>query len=316
MGLIVIPDDSPPVLSTSAAYRLLAGAEVQLYTTRPATLKELTERIRDAEIVINIRASSRFTRDVLASSKPVRLISIWGTGTDNVDLVAARELGIRVTNTPGVSAVAVAEHTLALMLSVARQLVSIDQLVRQGEWPRGLVTQLHGKTLGLVGLGAVGRQAARLGKGIGMRVIAWTFNPNPQLAAELDLTLVSFEDVFRQSDVVSVHVRQSPESIGMINKTYLEMMKPTALLINTSRGAIVVERDLVDALENRRIGGAGLDVFEVEPLPSDNPLHRLRNVVLTPHSAGITLETTETGLTEAIQNIFNFLDGNATNLVV
>jgi D-3-phosphoglycerate dehydrogenase len=167
---------------------------------------------------------------VLHKCPVLRPISIWGTGTDNIDLAAARTRGIRVTNTPGVSAVAVAEHTLALMMAIAKRTIQVDQEVRQGHWPRAMVTQLRGKTLGLIGTGAIGQEVARLGAGIGMRVIAWTFHPRGDVAE-----WVAFDDVFRQSDVVSVHVRLTTETSRLIRREHLELMKPGAILINTAR---------------------------------------------------------------------------------
>ncbi len=311
MTRIVIPDDAPAVMSPSVAFRKLAGHDVRIYSTRPSGPSELAERIARSDVVINIRSTSRFTEDVLETCSGLRLISIWGTGTDNVDLAAARTRGIRVTNTPGVSAVAVAEHTLALMMAVAKQTVQVDLAVREGQWPRAMVTELRGKTLGLIGTGAIGREVARLGAGIGMRVIAWSFHPDGDFAE-----WVAFDDVFRQSDVVSIHVRLSPDTSGLIRREHLELMKPTAILINTARGGIVKESDLVQALAANRIGGAGLDVFETEPLPRDSPLSAMRNVVLTPHSAGITPEATEAGLALAIENVFSFLAGQPANVVV
>ena len=189
-------------------------------------------------------------------------------------------------------------------MAVARQTVQVDRQVREGKWPRAMVSQLHGKTLGLIGTGSIGREVARLGKGIGMRVIAWTFHPQDDVAV-----WVSFEDVFRQSDVVSVHVRQSTETTAMIRTEHFEM-------INTARGGIVREADLLNALCTNRIAGAGLDVFEKEPLPIDSPFYALPNVVLTPHAAGITPEATEAGLALAIENVFSFLEGRDRNVVV
>jgi D-3-phosphoglycerate dehydrogenase len=189
------------------------------------------------------------------------------------------------------------------MMAVARRIVPLDAETRRGQWPRGQVMQLRGKTLGILGLGAVGREFARLGAGIGMRVIAWTMHPNPALGFEM----VSFEELVRSSDVLSVHLRLSPDTKGMIGWPQIEMMKPSAILINTARGAIVDETALVHALESRRIAGAGLDVFDVEPLPPDHPLMALENAVLTPHSAGITPEAVEAGLQMAVRNIWDFL---------
>ena len=311
MAKIVIPDDEPAVMSCSMAFRNLAGQNVRTYFTRPSGPAELVERIGNSDVVINIRSTSRFTADVLEDCSALRLISIWGTGTDNVDLEAARRKGICVTNTPGVSAIAVAEHTLALMMAVAKRTVQVDQQVRQGRWPRAMVTQLRGKTLGLIGTGAIGREVARLGAGIGMRVIAWTFHPRGDVAE-----WVALEDVFRRSDVLSVHVRLSRETSGLIRREHLELMKPGAILINTARGGIVNEADLVQALLTNRIAGAGLDVFETEPLPPESPLFAMPNVVLTPHAAGITPEATEASLALAIENVFAFLAGEPTNVVV
>lgn len=298
-------------MSPSAAFRRLDRHDVRTFVTRPSGAAELVDRIRDSEIVINIRSTSRFTADVMEQSPALRLISIWGTGTDNVDLAAARARGIRVTNTPGVSAVAVAEHTLALIMAVAKRMVLVDQQVRQGEWPRAMVSELRGKTLGLIGTGAIGSEVAHLGAGIGMRVIAWTFHPRGDFAE-----WVSLDDVFRRSDVVSVHVRLSTDTTGLIRREHFELMKPGAILINTARGAIVKESDLVQALSTNHLGGAGLDVFEIEPLPPDSPLRAMRNVVLTPHAAGITPEATEAGLALAIENVFSFLAGQPTNVIV
>jgi D-3-phosphoglycerate dehydrogenase / 2-oxoglutarate reductase len=309
MPLIVIPDDAPPVMSLSDAVGRLRDAEHRLYPTLPADSGELVARIANADAVINIRASTRFTAEVLAECPQLRLISIWGTGTDHVDLSAAKTRGITVANTPAVSAVAVAEHTLSLIFAVAKQTVNIDRAVRDGEWPRAMVQQLHGKTLGVLGTGAIGREVLRLGAGIGMNVIAWSFHQRG------DYPWVTFEDLFRRADVVSVHVRQSPETLGMIRAEHLEMMKPGAIFINTARGRIVVEKDLIEALRSQRIAGAGLDVFETEPLPSDSPLRVLPNVVLTPHAAGITREATEAGLAMAIDNVLAFRAGTPVHVV-
>jgi len=309
MSLIVIPDDAPPVLARSDAVAQLRDYEHRIYPTLPANSSELAARIAAAEAVINIRASTRFTAEVFDACPQLRLISIWGTGTDHVDLAAAKARGIAVTNTPAVSAVAVAEHAIALMFAVARQTVNIDRAVKAGEWPRAMVQQLHGKTLGVIGTGAIGREVARLGAGIGMDVIAWSFNQRGSYA------WVTFEDLFRRADVASVHVRQSPETMAMIRAKHFAMMKPGAIFINTARGRIVVEKDLVEALRSERLAGAGLDVFETEPLPADSPLRLLPNVVLTPHAAGITREATEAGLAMAIGNVLAFKAGTPMHVV-
>jgi D-3-phosphoglycerate dehydrogenase len=311
MTRVVIPDDDPVTVAVSAAFAQLAEFDVRTYSTRPKSPQEMVERIRDADIVINVRATSPFSKDVLHECPKLRLISIWGTGTDNVDLELARAMGIRVTNTPGVAAAGVAEHALMLMLAVSRRIVEIDHAVRSGKWPKAMGTSLNGKTLGVIGTGAIGKALIRLGKGIGMNVVAWSFHPK-----DPDIEWVSFEAVFHLSDVVSVHVRQSPESIGLISRDQLMLMKPSAIFINTSRGAIIDEQDLIEALETNSIAGAGLDVFQTEPPPVSSRLLSLSNVVLTPHAAGTTPEIVEAGIALAIRNISEFLRGQPQNVVV
>ncbi len=310
---VVVPDDCPPVLAASGAWpELAARATVDYHDTLPGSEERLVERIAAAEIVLNIRSSSKFTGHVFRRCPRLRLLSLWGTGTDNVDLAAAARHGVTVTNTPGVSAASIAEHAMALMLAVARRIPRIDAEVRQGQWPRGSMVQLHGKTLGILGLGAVGRQLATLGGGIGMRVIAWTVHPNPALGFEL----AGKDELLRASDVISLHLRLSPETRGFIGRREFDLMKPSAILVNTARGAIVEEAALVEALSGGRIAGAGLDVFETEPLPPGHPLATLPNVVLSPHSAGVTPEALEAGLRLAVENIWSFLEGAPRNVVL
>ena len=299
---IYIPDDCPAVMARSAAYaKLLERADVRYWDTLPGP--ELVERIRDAEIVINIRSSCRFTADIFAACPRLKLLSIWGTGTDHIDLAAAARHGVAITNTPGVAAISIAEHCLMLMLAVARRIVDVDRRVRLGEWPRAQVSQMHGKTLGVIGLGAIGRQFARLGGAIGMNVITWTMHPKP----ELGFPHVELDELLRRSDVVSLHLRLSDHTTGMLGREQFQMMRPGAILINTARGAMVNEGALIEALVSGHLAGAGLDVFAVEPLPADSAIKGLPTVVLTPHSAGVTPETVEAGLAMSIDNVWNWL---------
>ena len=315
---IVVPDDFPPALTGSAAEaRLRALGEATVHTERGADREdELIRRIGDAEAVINIRAHARFTERVLAACPRLRLVSIWGTGTDNVDLAACRARGIAVTNTPGVNAHAVAEHTLALMLAVTRRIPTMDHDVRGGQWPRGLLIQLEGKTLGLIGLGAIGSRVAALARPFGMRLLATTWGPDGGRAAALGARPVPVETLLGESDVVSLHLRLSNETRGYLGRERLGLMRPTAFLINTARGALVDRVALVDALHARRLGGAALDVFHEEPVPADDPLLALPNVVLTPHNAGMTREVIDAGLLRAVENIELFRLGTPRDVVV
>ncbi|MCY3802420.1 MAG: phosphoglycerate dehydrogenase [Chloroflexi bacterium] len=312
----VVPDDHPPVFQGSKAETMLRGlGEVMIFNTRPRTDDELIQRICGAEAVISIRGAVAYPREVIEACRELRIISIWGTGTDHVDLPAARELGVTVCNTPAVSAVSVAEQSLALMLAAARRLPDISAEVKEGGWPKAMISQLHGKTLGIVGLGAIGRQVARLGAGIGMNVIAWTFNPDSGLADELGVKLVELDELLCRADVVSLHVRQSPETEGMLDAAKLALMKPEAILVNTARGALIDEQALVMALNGGALGAAALDVFVEEPLPADHPLLSAPNTVLTPHSAGLSPEALEAGLVMSVENIWHFMDGSPVNLV-
>ena len=313
---IVVPDDYPPVLGPSAAFGTMKGrANVEYHASLPVSTAVLLDRIGDAESIINVRSSVPFGAEVFAACPNLKILSLWGTGTDHVDLAAATHHGVAVTNTPGVSAVAMAEHCLALMLAVARQIPRIDAKTRVGAWPRGFVTQLHGKTLGVVGLGAIGTQTARIARGIGMRVIAWTRTPQGKPIDDLGVELVELDELYRRSDVVSLHVRLTPETTGMVSDGELAAMKESAILINTARGPVVDEGALIKALHGGVIRGAGLDVFDQEPLPQNHPLGDLPNIVMTPHSGGVTPEALEAGLQMAVDNVFAHFDGRPRNRV-
>ena len=197
----------------------------------------------------------------------------------------------------------IAEHALALLLAAARRIPQLDASVRRGEWQRGQCVELRGKICGVVGLGAVGLEFARLAAALGMRVIGWTMHPRPIPGVEL----VELDEVYRASDVISLHLRLSEQTRGLVAAPQIAAMKPGVLLINTARGAIVDEPALLDALSRGRIAGAGLDVFSSEPLPPGHPLTLLPNVVLTPHCAGNTPEALEAGLRMAVENIWSFI---------
>jgi D-3-phosphoglycerate dehydrogenase len=309
---IAIADDSPPVLASSAAWAgLKSRAELDYHDTLPFSEDALIERIRAAEAVLNIRSSSRFTARVFQSCPKLRLLSVWGTGTDHVDLPAAARCGVTVTNTPGVSAVSIAEHALALLFAVARRIPQMDAATRIGAWERGQSVELRGKTCGVIGYGAIGREFARLASAIGMKVLLWTMHPerHPGVA------FADLFEVFTTADVISIHLRLSPETENFFGAEQFGMVKPGTILINTARGAIVNEPALLQALAEHRIAGAGLDVFAKEPLPPGHPLGALGNVVLTPHCAGITPEALEAGLAMAVENIWAYLKGAPENVV-
>lgn len=311
---IIIPDDFPRAISgTKAVEKLKALGEVQIYLDKAKTQEELIERIRQAEVVINIRAYTHLNSEVLTLCGNLRLISIWGTGTDNVDLESARKLGITVTNTPGANALSVAEHTIAILLSLSRQIPLLDREVRAGKWPRVEMVQLSGKVMGLFGLGAIGKHVAKMAKGLGMEVIAWTFHPSPERAKEGGVRFVSKEELLQSSDVVSLHLRLSDETRGFFKKKDFDLMKPTAFFVNTARAGLIELEALYEALQSKEIAGAALDAYDQEPLPPGHPLTTLPNVVFTPHNAGMTPEAIVNGLMMAVENVEAFLAGKGMN---
>ena len=232
-----------------------------------------------------------------------------------VDLEACRRLGILVTNTPGYSAPAVAEHAIALALAVSKRVLQNDRKVRQGGWATEPVGQLYGKTLGIVGAGPIGKRAAELGKGIGMDVVAWTFHPDEAWGERTGVRWASLEDVMAQADVVSVHVRLSDRTRGLLNGERLARMKPNAIFVNTARGAVADEGALLEMLAEGRIAGAGLDVFSQEPLPPGDPFTALDNVVLSPHLASSTPEADADGLEMVVDNIRRWLAGTPVHVM-
>jgi phosphoglycerate dehydrogenase-like enzyme len=307
--MIVIPDDFPSVFQGTPAHdRCRALGETRVFTERGADDEgELVRRIDRARVAINIRAHARFTETVFMRCPTLKMVSIWGTGTDNIDLDAAGRHGVTVSNTPGVNAYAVAEHALALMLAVARRLPQVDREMRGGGWPRDLLTQLYGKTVGVFGLGRIGGRVAELAKGIGMEVQEWSARGGDTAAKERILTA---------ADVITLHLRLEPGTRGFLAAKELALMKPTAILVNTGRGALVEREALLRALKEKRIAAAGLDVFHDEPIKPGDPILGLPNVVLSPHVAGQTPEVVRDGLLRAVQNVENFLKGQPTDVVV
>ena len=317
---IVIPDDFPPTyasLDQPDLVRLRPYGAVKLHTTRAADRSELFARIEPAEVLINVRAYTALDDEAFSHAPRLRMVSILGTGTDNVDLTAASRRGITVTNTPGVGAPSVAELTIGLMVALTRAIPLSDARLRQGTWQHVEGPELAGKTLGLLGLGTIGVYVARLARAFGMQVIAWSFAHDVARAERLGVELVrERDDVFRRADVVSVHLRNTPEVRGLVGARELALMKPSAYLINTARGALVDDAALADALRARRIAGAALDVYTEEPLPPErNPFRELDNVILTPHIGAVTREANARSRAMPVDNIIAFLEGHPEHVV-
>ncbi len=266
-----------------------AGFEI-VFPKNPELARGLcseAEGLDELSVADAVLAGSEYvTAGMLEQLPNLRVIARTGVGYDRIDVAAATAKGVVVTITPTANHAAVAEHALALLFAISKNVVVSDRLTRAGEWPRNLIEPIRGKTIGIFGLGRIGRSMAARSAALGMTVIAHDPFPNQAFADENDIELVDFETLVSRSDVLTIHCPVDDSTRGAINRSVFARMKPTAILINTARGTIVNEADLVEALQTGQIKAAGLDVFEQEPPAKDNPLFALDNVVMTPHSAG------------------------------
>ena len=279
MRVAILDDIHQAWDGTEGVRRLRERAEVQVFTAPfgdPAAL-------RGFDALIANRERTRFDRTLLEQLSDVRILVQTGNHANHVDFAAAHDCGIVVARASAGHSIGAAELTLGLAMAVMRQIPATDAALRRGEWPAPSTPVLHGKTLGVVGLGRIGRHVAQLGKAFGMRVAAWGRTLTDEASAGAGAERRELDDLLGEADVVTVHVSLSPSSRGLLDARRIALMKPTAFLINTARGPIVDEAALVDALTAGRIAGAGLDVFDQEPLPPGHPLTTLGNVVLTPH---------------------------------
>ncbi|MEM1515854.1 MAG: hydroxyacid dehydrogenase [Candidatus Bathyarchaeia archaeon] len=258
--------------------------------------EEMISKAESLKPKVIISEYFRITGRIMDAAMPnLRGIIAFGVGYDHIDVNAASERGIYVANAAGANAESVAEHTFALILCLARKIHSLNNFIRSGKWIRqeetGIPEQfvprdLQGKIIGIIGLGAIGRRVARIAKGFGMKVLGYDPYITPEIAREIGVDLIDLETLLRESDIITLHVPLTNETRGMIGYRELCLMKPTAYLINTSRGPVLDEVALVKALEEGRIAGAGLDVFSKEPVSLESPLLKFDNVIVTPHCAG------------------------------
>jgi D-3-phosphoglycerate dehydrogenase len=253
----------------------------------------------------------------MTQTPTLEILSFTGIGASNfIDLPAAAAQGITVCNCPGYADNTVAEHTLALLLAAARHVPRLDAELRDGHWNQSLDgMELREKQLGLVGFGGIGRRVFELARAFGMTVKVWTRNPSEARAREHDVEFVSLDKLLQTSDVISLHVALTDDTQGLINAGRIKQMKPGAILINTARGEIVDEAALVDALKERHLKAAGLDVYQQDPLPVEHPLLKLDNVVLSPHVAYNTPEAGDAIYEIAVENIVKYYEGNPINIV-
>ena len=313
---IVVPGDDPLMIDGSPHLeRLEPYGDVVLHRDRPKSVAEKVERAKNADILMNTRGAVTWGYEEFEQLPKLRMITSCSIGTDMFDLEAAGARGIVICNQPGRTASVVAEHMFGLMFAAARRAAYLTAEMKAGRWPRIDIIMLQKKVLGIVGAGNIGAKMARLGRAVGMEVIAWTYNPSPQRAEALGVRFVALDELLQTADVVSIHVRLTGESRGLIGKREFGLMKQGALLLNGARGPIVDSGALVEALNSGHLGGAGIDVYDEEPIPTDHPLLSCEQVVLTPHCADMTPEGVDLLNGGAVDNVIAFLEGRPQHVV-
>jgi phosphoglycerate dehydrogenase-like enzyme len=312
MTRVAVLDDYQDIAMTIVEWP--AGVEVVSFTDHVASEDALVIRLQEFDVVVAMRERTAFPRAVLDRLPDLRLLVTTGVRNAAIDIAAANERGVVVCGTWGIVSNTV-ELTWALILAVARRLPEEIERVRSGGWQQTLGVDLHGKTLGLLGLGNIGSAMATIGNAFGMNAVAWSQNLTVERAASLGATHVERDELFRQSDVVSIHLVLSDRTRHLIGASELALMKPTAILVNTSRGPIIDDAALIDALERGVIAAAGLDAFDVEPLPVDHPYRTLPNVVATPHIGYVTESCYRIFYDNIVEDITAFLDGRPVRVL-
>jgi phosphoglycerate dehydrogenase-like enzyme len=317
MKAVVLEDWNHFFPGVPSLERLGERIDVEVQHDRPADQDDLIARLRETEIVVLNRERTRFDAGVISALPALELIVQTGGISPNVDAAAATARGVAISAAPGLpnSIEGVAELALGLLLGLARQIPANDRNVRAGRWQVAPTIMLNGQTMGIVGLGRLGRALARLGRALQMTVIAAGPTLTPERASQSGVEFVSLADLFPRADAVFICTRLSDLTRGLVTRQHVDSLKPSAYLINVARGPIVDEDALVDALRERRLAGAGLDVFDREPLPANHPLVTLDNVVLTPHIGWITANNCRQFVDSVVESITRYLDGDFSKLV-
>ncbi|NUU38508.1 D-2-hydroxyacid dehydrogenase family protein [Pseudomonas sp. C2B4] len=312
---IAVIDDWQDVARNVVDWSLLEDiGPVSFIHDYPSDNKTLAARLAEFEVICVMRERTRFDEDLLRRLPKLKLLVTGGMRNFALDLNAAKALGIQVCGSDSYKHAA-PELTWALIMAATRNLVAEANALRAGQWQQGLGGDLHGKTLAILGLGSIGQRVAQFGQVFGMRVIAWSENLTTERAAEMGVTYVSKQQLFEQADVLSVHLVLSDRSRGLVDAEALGWMKPTALLVNTARGPIVDEAALIKALQKRRLAGAALDVFDVEPLPAHHPFRTLENVLATPHVGYVSQQNYALFFSQMIEDIRAWSGGEPIRLL-
>lgn len=303
-----IPEPGPSILKNRFQLKMNPRADV-------LRRENLIQNVRGVYALMCMLGDKIDSSVMDAAGPNLKVISCYSVGYDHVDIYEAAKRKIIVTNTPNVLANATADLTFSLILTAARNIVNADRHVRNGNWKFGWTPNLflgydvHGSTLGIIGLGEIGTLVAKRARGFDMQVIYYSKTRKRKMESELDITFVPLEELLRRSDFVSIHVSLNKDSFHMMDESKIKLMKKTAFIINTSRGKVINEQHLINALRNKVIGGAGLDVYESEPISRSNPLTQLPQTVLLPHIGSATFMTRSKMAEVAANNIVNFFNG-------
>jgi len=312
---VALLDDYQGVALGMADWKNLpAGTEVTVFKDHLADEGAVAKRLADFDIVMALRERTPFPRSLLERLPKLKLLITAGMRNASIDMKAAADRGVVICGTAGLP-YPTAELAWGLILSLMRHIPAEDRATREGKWQTSLGLGLNGKTFGALGLGTLGSRAARVGKAFEMEVLAWSQNLTAESAKEVGATLVTRDELLARSDIVSIHLVLGDRTRGLIGARELALMKRSAYLINTSRGPIVDEAALIRALGDGTIAGAGLDVFDEEPLPLDHPFRRLPNIAITPHLGYVTAETYRIFYGHALEDIKAYLDGSPVRVI-
>jgi phosphoglycerate dehydrogenase-like enzyme len=313
---VVVLDDYEDIAASVPAYEnLKVRADVVIFKERVDTLEKLQEALHGVDAILMLRERSRFGEREFELAPQLKFISQTGRRAAHLDLAAATRRGIPVAVTTNDNGMSTTELTIGLIVGLMRRIPELDRRMRHELWPAVAGNVVEGKTAGVIGFGRIGKEVARILKAFRMRVLVATRTLTEEQARQVGAERASMETLLRESDVVTIHVPLNDQTRGIIGEKELSLMKRGAIFVNTSRGPLVNESALLVALQGGQLGGAGLDVFDIEPLPLDHPLRKLNNVILLPHRGYAAVETLRELFDHAMANILDYLDGKPVNLL-
>jgi phosphoglycerate dehydrogenase-like enzyme len=313
---IAVLDDFEKIADTVAAYeKLKSRADVTILREKLDSSEKLVPTLHPFDIILLMRERTRFTAKEYSQLPNLKFISQTGRTSIHLDLPAATRHGIAVTGTAADSGATTKELTIGLILSLMRSISQIDRRMRTESWPAVAGRTLEGKTVGVFGFGRIGKEVGRVMKTLGTRVLGYSRSLTSETAAEVGAECVTMETLIRESEIITIHISSNAQTRGIIGEKEFAMMKRGAFLVNTARGPIVSEPAMIKALETGHLGGVGLDVFDIEPLPMDHPLRRFENAVLLSHRGYATVEVLSERYEQAMENILDYLDGRPVKLL-